>query len=94
MLLELCFGTAIEDHRLRPSVDVDDEQILKLINMRLLIIGPEMWSRKLVQSTVMLSTGAFIILRKVVVCKEWMRSGRGNMFAKVVEPLKACHDQL
>jgi hypothetical protein len=85
MLLEVCFGTAIEDHRLRP---VDDEQILKLINMRLLIIGPEMWSRKLIQSTVMLATGAFIRLRKVVVCKEWMRSGRGNMFAKVVEPLE------
>jgi hypothetical protein len=32
MLLELCFGTAIEEHKLRRSLTANDEQSLQLVN--------------------------------------------------------------
>lgn len=32
LLLELCFGTAIEDHRMRRNLNTDDEQLLQVIN--------------------------------------------------------------
>ncbi|PMD14530.1 hypothetical protein NA56DRAFT_693937 [Hyaloscypha hepaticicola] len=94
MLLELCFGTAIEDHRVRPKVDVDDEQILNLINYA----AADHWARDVVEEAGPEYSDA------VNWCLHHTpeRSGldgmdekwRENMFAKVVEPLKACHDQL
>jgi hypothetical protein len=94
MLLELCFGTAIEDHRLRPKVDVDDEQILKLINYA----AADHWARDVVEEAGPEYSDA------VNWCLHHTPESSGlegmdekwreNMFAKVVEPLKACHDQL
>lgn len=45
MLLELCFGTAIEDYKGRPNVGGTDEQMIQLINYAAAI----QWSRDVVE---------------------------------------------
>jgi hypothetical protein len=94
ILLELCFGTAIEDHRLRPKVDVNDEQILKLINYA----AADQWARDVVEEAGPEYSDAINWCLHHTPESSGMEEKdekwREDMFVKVVEPLKTCHDQL
>lgn len=94
MLLELCFGYAIEDHKMRRSLNAEDEQSLQLINYAVAI----QWARDVVGEAGPEFSDA------VTWCLHHTPESTGidglgdrwreDMFAKVVEPLKYCHDQL
>jgi hypothetical protein len=93
MLLELCFGTAIEDHKLRQNINTSDEQILQLFNYTAAI----QWSRDVVEEAGPEYADAITwclhhIPESGVEGKD--EKWREDMFNKVVEPLKSCHDQL
>lgn len=94
MLLELCFGTAIEDYKLRQHMKATDEQTLQLINYAVAI----QWTRDVVEEAGPEFSDA------ITWCLHHTPESSGvegkdekwreAMFAKVVEPLKYCHDQL
>lgn len=94
MLLELCFGIAIEDHKLRQSITTDDEQILQLFNYA----AATQWSRDVVEEAGPEYADAIAWClhhtpeSSGVEAKD--EKWREDMFVKVVEPLKYCHDQL
>jgi len=94
MLLELCFGTAIEDHKLRRNIDTNDEQIIQLFNYTAAV----QWAREVVEEAGPEYCDA------INWCLHHTPESSGvegkdekwreDMFVKVVEPLKYCHDQL
>lgn len=94
MLLELCFGTAIEEHRLRRIMNVsgNDEQTLQLINYAVAI----QWARDVVEEAgPEISDAIYWCLHHTPESGEGKdEKWREDMFVKVVEPLKGCHDQL
>jgi len=94
MLLELCFGKAIEDYKLRPNVTTNAEQILKLINYA----ATDRWANDVVEEAGMeYSDAVNWCLHHIPESSEVEgkdEKWREDMFGKVVEPLKCCHDQL
>ncbi|TVY27490.1 hypothetical protein LHYA1_G003227 [Lachnellula hyalina] len=94
MLLELCFGSVIEEHKGRRNISTNDEQSLQLINYAVAI----QWSRDVVEEAgPEYSDAVTWCLHNVpdsgdVEGKE--ERWREDMYVKVVEPLRYCHDQL
>ncbi|PVH87289.1 hypothetical protein DL98DRAFT_582001 [Cadophora sp. DSE1049] len=94
MLLELCFGVAIEDHKMRRNMPSIDEQSLQVFNYAIAI----QWARDVVEEAGPEFSDA------VTWCLHHTPESIGadgledrwreDMFVKVVEPLKSCHDQL
>jgi hypothetical protein len=94
MLLELCFGTAIEDHKLRQNINTNDEQTLQLFNYTAAI----QWSRDVVEEAGPEYADAITWCLHHTPESSGVEGNdekwREDMFMKVVEPLKYCHDQL
>jgi len=94
MLLELCFGTAIEDHKLRQNINTNDEQILQLFNYTAAI----QWSRDVVEEAGPEYADAITWCLHHTPESSGVEGNdekwREDMYMKVVEPLKYCHDQL
>ncbi|KAH8587077.1 hypothetical protein B0O99DRAFT_557149 [Bisporella sp. PMI_857] len=90
MLLELCFGTAIEDHKMRQNLNADDEQSLQLINYAVAI----QWVRDVVEEAGPEYADAVTWCLHNVPESGTEERWREDMFAAVVEKLKYCYDQL
>lgn len=94
MLLELCFGTAIEDHKMRRNIPIIDEQSLQVFNYAIAI----QWARDVVEEAgPEFSDAVTWCLHHTPesIGADGLEDGwREDMFFKVVEPLKNCHDQL
>lgn len=90
MLLELCFGTAIEDHKMRRNLNATDEQSLQLINYAVAI----QWVRDVVEEAGPEYADAVTWCLHNVPESGTEERWREDMFAGVVEKLKYCYDQL
>ncbi|TVY53885.1 hypothetical protein LCER1_G004426 [Lachnellula cervina] len=94
MLLELCFGSVIEEHKVRRNLSANDEQSLQLINYAVATA----WCGDVVEEAgPEYSDAVTWCLHNVpdsgdVEGKE--ERWREDMYVKVVEPLRYCHDQL
>lgn len=94
ILLELCFGTAVEDHKLRQSTNASDEATLQVLNYA----AATQWARDVAEEAGPEYEDAVSwCLHNVpdsgnVKGKEdrW----REDMYVNVVEKLKCCHDKL
>ncbi|KAL2067321.1 hypothetical protein VTL71DRAFT_1745 [Oculimacula yallundae] len=94
MLLELCFGAAIEEHKMRRDMPLLNELSLQLVNYA----TATEWARDVVEEAGPEYSDA------VTWCLHHTPESVGadgledrwreDMFMKVVEPLKNCHDQL
>ncbi|KAH7330211.1 hypothetical protein BKA65DRAFT_480368 [Rhexocercosporidium sp. MPI-PUGE-AT-0058] len=94
MLLELCFGAAIEDHKMRQNMPPVDEQWLQVINYD----TATKWARDVVEEAGPefhdAVTWCLHHTPESVGADGLEDKWREDMFVKVVEPLKNCHDQL
>ncbi|KAG4435672.1 hypothetical protein IFR05_008838 [Cadophora sp. M221] len=94
MLLELCFGAAIEDHKLRRDMPPVDERWLQVINYD----TATKWARDVVEEAgpefYDAVTWCLHHTPESVGADGLEDKWREDMFVKVVEPLKSCHDQL
>jgi hypothetical protein len=94
MLLELCFGSSIEEHRICRSMPASTEEMADLVNY----MAATEWLRDVVEEAGPEYSDA------VTWCLYYAPESSGTvgkddqwreaMFAKVVEPLTYCHDQL
>ncbi|KAL5313882.1 hypothetical protein ACEPPN_018305 [Leptodophora sp. 'Broadleaf-Isolate-01'] len=94
MLLELCFGAAIEDHKMRRDMPPVDERWLQVINYD----TATKWARDVVEEAgpefYDAVTWCLHHTPESVGADGLEDEWREDMFVKVVEPLKSCHDQL
>jgi hypothetical protein len=90
VLLELCFGTAIEGHKMRRNLNADDEQSLQLINYAVAI----QWVRDVVEEARPEYADAVTWCLHNVPESGTEERWKEDMFAGVLEKLKYCYDQL
>ncbi|RDL42220.1 uncharacterized protein BP5553_02199 [Venustampulla echinocandica] len=95
MLLELCFGTAIEEHKLRRNLLAPDEQAVQLINYAVAI----QWCRDVLEESGPEYSDAVLwcLHHHAPDCDiigDKQDKWRADMFARVVEPLRCCYDHL
>lgn len=94
MLLELCFGTPIEEHRICRSMPANTEEMIGLVNY----MAATEWLRDVVEEAGPEYSDAVtwcLHYAPESAGADWNKEKwREAMYEKVVGPLKYCHDQL
>jgi hypothetical protein len=91
MLLELCLGKAIEEHKVCRNFNATDEQSIQLLHY----MAATQWVRDVVEEVGPEYADAVTwCLHNVPESGGAEDRWREDMFAGVVEKLKYCHDQL
>jgi hypothetical protein len=94
MLLELCFGDPIEEHKICQNMPAQTDEMRQLVNY----MAAREWLRDVVEEA---GPEYFDAVTWFLYYAPESSGADGTedkwreaMFAKVVEPLKYCHDQL